>query len=153
MGVQLHSGVGNRMGSRVNARRVRRKGLMSEINVTPFVDVMLVLLIIFMVAAPLMVTGVTVDLPEASTSSIPGNDEPLNVGVKLNGDIYINTMPVALEELGPKLAAITDAKLKKQTRIFISGDKGVAYGRMTKVLAAITGAGFTKVSLVTETES
>ena len=150
MAMQLHSGVGNRMGRNPARRRQRRKGLMSEINVTPFVDVMLVLLIIFMVTAPLMTAGVVVDLPEADSEVLPGKDEPLNVGVTREGEVYINKLKVPLPELAAKLEAITDAKKKKETRIFISGDKAVNYGQMITVMSVINKAGFYKVSLVTE---
>ena len=141
------------VGSRLTGRPGRKKrnratGLMSEINVTPFVDVMLVLLIIFMVTAPLLTTGVKVDLPEATAEALPGQDEPLEITVKQNGDIYLQDTQIALNEIGPKLAAITQQK--SDTRIFVRGDKTVNYGRMITVISTINGAGFTKVGLVTE---
>ena len=120
----------------------------TEINVTPFVDVMLVLLIIFMVAAPMMTAGVTVDLPQTQASSLPGNDEPLNVSVKADGSIYIQTTQTSLEELGTKLQAILGEK--KETRIFVRGDTAIDYGKMMQVISAITMSGYSKVALVTE---
>ncbi len=156
MGVHLQQGGVKRRRSGVSAgRRRRHAALMGEINVTPMVDVMLVLLIVFMVAAPLMVSGVTVDLPEAKSDVLPGKDEPLNISVKKSGEIFINSNKESLKlsELVPKLSAITEVKLKKETRIFISGDKGVDYGRMVKVLAAISQAGYTKISLITEPDN
>ena len=150
MTIQMHGGVGGRMGSRANRRRTRKKGLMSEINVTPMVDVMLVLLVIFMVTAPMMVTGVQVDLPETSAQSMTADDEPLAVSVQKDGSIFINKMKVPLDELAPKLEAITAAKRKKETRIFVRGDKGTNYGSVITVLAHIHKAGFKKVGLETD---
>lgn len=129
-------------------RRSNRQAAFSEINVTPMVDVMLVLLVIFMVAAPMMTTGVTVDLPKTSASAVPGQDEPLSVSVTLDGKIYLQKTAVALNELQAKLTAI--AGEKKDTRIFVRGDKSVDYGRIMQVVGEINGAGFTKVALITE---
>lgn len=139
MGVQSSSGRRNRRG---------RRAVMSEINVTPFVDVMLVLLIIFMVTAPMLTAGVNVDLPETSAASLPGDDEPLTISVSNNGKIYIQETAVEMSELTSKLNAI--AKAKKETRIFVRGDKTVDYGRMMQVVSAINEGGFSKVGLVTE---
>lgn len=125
-----------------------RKQQFSEINVTPMVDVMLVLLIIFMVTAPMLTTGVTVDLPETSTSPINGEDEPLSVSVKNDGVVFIQDTEVKVEELGAKLEAITGQK--KETRIFVRGDKAVDYGTMMQVVSAINAAGFLKVALLTD---
>jgi len=134
-------------------RNGRRRGLnqadvMSEINVTPFVDVMLVLLIIFMVTAPLLTAGVQVDLPEASNNPLPGQDEPLSITVKKDGTVFIQNTKIKTSELVDKLDAIT--KRKKDTRIFVRGDKAAGYGNVIGVLSAISGAGYTKVGLVTE---
>lgn len=129
-------------------RRNRRGGHgFNDINVTPFVDVMLVLLIVFMVTAPMMTAGVTVDLPKTNATSLPGNDEPLNVSVKSDGSIFIQTSRTELDELGAKLQAILGEK--KETRIFVRGDTAIDYGQVMKVISEITGAGFSKVALVT----
>lgn len=129
-----------------DTRRYRRKGF-SDINVTPLVDVMLVLLIIFMITAPMLTAGVSVDLPESAASALPGQDEPINVSIKGGGKIYINDNPIALEALRSKLAAI--ASEKKDVRIFVRGDRSVDYGSIMRVVGEIGGAGYTKVALVT----
>ena len=131
--------------SRGNGRRARP---MSEINVTPFVDVMLVLLIVFMVTAPLLTVGVTVDLPKATSSPLPGQDEPLSVSVGENGQVYLQDSPLTVAELGPRLRAVTERK--PDARIFVRGDKVIDYGRVMEVVGAIHAAGFSKVALVTE---
>ena len=141
MGASLGSGGGRGRGS-------RRRGSFSDINVTPMVDVMLVLLIIFMVTAPMLTTGVAVDLPDTNAKALPGNDEPLEVSVTNSGEIYLKEDKITLEGLGPKLAAI--AGEKKDTRIFVRGDRNVDYGQVMKTVAEISNAGFTKVALVTE---
>ena len=121
---------------------------MSEINVTPMVDVMLVLLIVFMVTAPLLSTGVAVDLPEASSSPLPGQDEPLSVTVSPKGEIYLQDTVVALDELAPRLIAITQNN--PQARIFVRGDRAIDYGTVMAVVGTVNRAGFSKVALVTE---
>lgn len=126
----------------------RYKGGFNEINVTPFVDVMLVLLIIFMVAAPMMTTGVTVDLPKTKSSAVPGNDEPLSVSIKSDGTVFVQNSEVPLEELGPKLQAILGEKV--ETRIFVRGDTRIDYGRIMQVIGEINGAGYSKVALLTD---
>lgn len=131
------------------ARRNRR--VIHNINVTPFVDVMLVLLIIFMVTSPMLVTGISVELPTSSAAPIAGQDEPVVVSVDKNGRIYINTSQVLTADLVKKLRAIT--REKHDTTIFVRGDKSVDYGRVIKVMGVINSAGFSKVSLVTEAES
>ena len=133
-----------------SVRRGGRRGHaqpMSEINVTPFVDVMLVLLVIFMVTAPLLTVGVQVDLPKTSAASIPGQDEPLAVSVNADGQIYIQETETDLDSLGPRLMAITHSN--PDARIFVRGDKGINYGRVMEVMGAINGAGFRKVALIT----
>lgn len=138
--------------SRTGATRRKKPAggaaLMSEINVTPFVDVMLVLLIIFMVTAPLLTAGVQVDLPEASSPPLAGQDEPLEVSVSKKGEIFLQETKLELEELTPKLEAI--AGRKKDTRIFVRGDKAADYGKVIEVISTINNAGFTKVGLVTD---
>jgi biopolymer transport protein TolR len=121
---------------------------MSEINVTPFVDVMLVLLIIFMVTAPMLTAGVNVDLPQTSASGLEGKDEPLSVSIDKAGNIYLQETKIQLTELVVRLNAIT--KENKQVRIFVRGDRTVDYGRIMLVVGEINNAGFAKVSLVTE---
>lgn len=138
----MGAAIGPRKGGRNRHRPV------SDINVTPMVDVMLVLLIIFMVTAPLLTAGVQVDLPKTSAAPIKGDDQPLSVSIDSKGDIWIQETMVTLEELAPKLQAITAQK--PETRIFIRGDKGIDYGRVMEVMGHLGASGFTKVSLVTE---
>ncbi len=135
-------------GSRRGRRGTRNAGGFTEINVTPFVDVMLVLLIIFMVTAPMMTSGVTVDLPKAKSSALGGNDEPVSVTVKRDGSLYIQNTEVSLDELGPKLKAILGEKI--ETRIFVRGDTSVDYGAVMSAISEITSAGYTKVALLTD---
>ncbi|MBN8827166.1 MAG: protein TolR [Sphingobacteriia bacterium] len=133
----------------LSSKKKRKHGeLVSNINVTPFVDVMLVLLIIFMVTSPMLVSGVNVDLPETGESPIVGDDEPLSVTVDKEGSVYIQDSRVPFDELTTKLLAIT--KEKKDARIFVRGDKTVDYGRVMETVSAINNAGFTKVALVTQ---
>jgi biopolymer transport protein TolR len=126
----------------------RRAKPMSEINVTPFVDVMLVLLIVFMVTAPLLTVGVSVDLPQATSSPLPGQDEPLTVSVSSDGAIYLQESEITIDDLGPRLAAILETK--PETRIFVRGDKVIDYGRVMSVVGAIHDAGIARVALVTK---
>ena len=121
---------------------------MSEINVTPFVDVMLVLLIIFMVTAPLLTVGVQVDLPESAADSLPDDPEPLTVTINSKGEIFIQEHKVIFEKIVPKLLAI--AKNRTDTRIYVRGDKAINYGRVLEVMGTLSGAGFSKVALVSE---
>ncbi len=121
---------------------------MAEINVTPFVDVMLVLLVVFMVTAPLLTVGVEVDLPETNATGLPGDDEPLTVSIDAEGMVFLQELEVDLSELIPKLQAV--AAERPDLRIFVRGDKGVAYGRVMQVMGTINAAGFGEVGLVTE---
>jgi biopolymer transport protein TolR len=121
---------------------------MAEINVTPMVDVMLVLLIIFMVTSPLMVAGVQVDLPQTSSAPIAGQDEPISVTIDVNGNVYIQDTKIKKTELTDKLLAI--AGEKKDVRIFVRGDKAIDYGKVMEIVSAINSAGFSKVALLTE---
>jgi biopolymer transport protein TolR len=147
MGVSIKSGSG---GGRGRGRRARHAP-MSEINVTPMVDVMLVLLIIFMVAAPLLQTGVQVDLPEAKGTQLPQpKQDPLAVTVKVTGETYIGDTPVKLEDIAPKLKAI--AKNGYDELIYVRGDKGVPYGVVMKVMGRINAGGFKKLSFVLDEE-
>jgi biopolymer transport protein TolR len=123
---------------------------LAEINVVPLVDVMLVLLIIFMVAAPLLQVGVPIELPEAKGKQLQSSKEPLAITVKSDGTVYIGETQVPLDEVAPKLKAI--AKNGYDEQIFVRGDKGVAYGIVMRVMGRISAGGFHKVSLVTEVE-
>ena len=125
-----------------------RKEPMSEINVTPFVDVMLVLLIIFMVTAPLLTVGVQVDLPESAADSLPDDQEPLTISINSKGEIYIQEIKVGYEKIIPKLLAI--AKNRTDTRIYVRGDKSINYGRVLEIMGMLSGSGFTKVALISE---
>ena len=144
MAVKLGS---NGQAQRVPGKRIRYTP-MSEINVTPFVDVMLVLLIIFMVTAPLLTAGVPVDLPKASAQPIAEPVEPLVITVNKEGKIFLQQTEIELESLVPRLVAITSNK--PDTRIFIRGDRELAYGSVMQVMATTTSAGFTKVALITD---
>ena len=126
----------------------RRRPPMSEINVTPFVDVMLVLLVIFMITAPLLTVGVEVDLPETGSPPISGDDEPLSVTITRDGTTFLQETEVAVDELIPKLKAITERR--PDVRIFIRGDREIDYGRVMEVMGALNAAGFNNLALVTE---
>ena len=121
---------------------------MSEINVTPFVDVMLVLLIIFMVTAPLLTVGVPVDLPESSADSLPEDQEPLTLSINSKGEIFIQEYQVEYDKMVPKILAI--AKNRTDTRIYVRGDKTINYGRVLEIMGMLSGSGFTKVALISE---
>ena len=121
---------------------------MSEINVTPFVDVMLVLLVVFMITAPLLTVGVPVDLPKTAASRMVGQDEPLVITVGADGKVYIQDTEIELARLVPRLKAITENK--RDTRIFVRGDKAVAYGRVMHVMGTVNLAGFERVALITQ---
>jgi biopolymer transport protein TolR len=133
-------------------RRHSRRPVMAEINVTPMVDVMLVLLIIFMVSAPLLTVGVPLDLPQTQAKSLDQDREPLTVSVNVKGAVYLQNTEIAVEELVPKLKAITEARGGAEERIFVRGDKQVDYGTVMKVMGRISAAGFRRVALVTEIE-
>ena len=120
----------------------------SQINVTPFVDVMLVLLIVFMITAPLLTVGVLIDLPKTQAPVIEGQDEPLEVTVDSAGQVYVQELEVEIEQLVPRLIAITGRR--PDTRIFVRGDRAIDYGRVMEVMARINLAGYTKVALVAE---
>ncbi|WP_375412324.1 protein TolR [uncultured Bradyrhizobium sp.] len=133
-------------------RRGRRKAVMAEINVTPMVDVMLVLLIIFMVSAPLLTVGVPLDLPQTQAKSLDQDKNPLTLSVNLKGQVFLNDSEIGIEELVPKLKAITEARAGMDERIFVRGDKKVDYGTVMKVMGRLSQAGFRRVALVTEVE-
>lgn len=135
-------------GAGARSRRGHGRSPMSDINVTPMVDVMLVLLIIFMVTAPLLTVGVPVDLPKTNASTITGQDEPLVVSVNTTGNIFLQETEIELDDLAPRLRAIIQNK--PETRIFVRGDKAVSYGRVVEVMGTLTAAGFSRVALITE---
>jgi biopolymer transport protein TolR len=133
---------------RIQPGRRGRIRPMAEINVTPFVDVMLVLLIVFMVTAPLLTVGVPVDLPKTRAQALGQDREPLSVTVRRNGRIYLQNTVVSEEELVPKLTAISSNGYDQ--RIFVRADKSVDYGRVMEIMAMISSAGFTHIGLVTD---
>jgi len=124
----------------------------SNINVTPMVDVMLVLLIIFMVSAPLLTVGVPLDLPQTQAKSLEQDKTPLQLSVDIKGKVFINDTEVAMTELIPKLKAITDARGGLDERIFMRADKKADYGTVARVMGQLSGAGFKRLALVTEVE-
>lgn len=128
-----------------------RTRVIAEINVTPLVDVMLVLLIIFMIAAPLLTVGVAVDLPKTAAKPIPDEGEPLTVTVTADGTIYVQDTAVDLDSLVPRLKAIATAGYNQ--RIYIRGDQSRSYGDIMKVMGLIDAAGFKQIGLVTDTET
>ncbi len=128
-------------------RRRRRSHVMSDINVTPLVDVMLVLLIVFMVSAPLLTVGVPIDLPQSRAKPMEGDTEPITVSVKPDGQIYLQETPVTAEELVPKLQAI--AREGYDERIYVRGDKSSDYGTIMQVMGRLSAAGFRRIGLVT----
>ena len=120
---------------------------MSEINVTPFVDVMLVLLIVFMVTAPLLTVGIPVDLPEIKASALTDQKDPIEITVKLDGSVYLSESVVKVKNLIPRLNAITDQN--NEARIYVRGDRAVAYGRVIEIMSIINSARYSKVALIT----
>ena len=129
-----------------------RRGVMAEINVTPMVDVMLVLLIIFMVSAPLLTVGVPIDLPQTQAKSLEQDKEPLTISVNEKGQVFLQNTEIDVDGLLPKLQAIAQTRGGTDARIYVRGDKKVDYGTMMKVMGRLSGAGFHKVALVTEFE-
>jgi biopolymer transport protein TolR len=146
MGMSMAAG---RKGGR-RRRGVPRYGAMADINMTPFIDIMLVLLIIFMVAAPLLATGVAVDLPQTKAGPLNIDQKPISIALNDQGQLFLMDAPVGNDELISKLQGI--AKEGFDERIYLRADKGILYGRVAEVMAALTAAGYKKVALVTETE-
>jgi biopolymer transport protein TolR len=142
----------NMAGSSGGRRRGRRKPVLAEINVTPMVDVMLVLLIIFMVSAPLLTVGVPLDLPQTQAKSLEQDKTPLQLSVNTQGKVFINDTEVAMADLIPKLKAITDARGGTDERIYMRADKKADYGTVAKVMGQLSGAGFKRLALVTEVD-
>ena len=132
--------------------RRRRRMVMSEINVTPMVDVMLVLLIVFMVSAPLLTVGVPIDLPQSQAKSLDQDKEPLTLSVNEKGQVFLQENEIPINELVPKLKAIAEARGGTDARIYVRGDKKVDYGTVMRVMGRLSSAGFHRVALVTEFE-
>ncbi|KQU50126.1 hypothetical protein ASG72_19220 [Bosea sp. Leaf344] len=145
MGMSAASGAksGGRRG-----RRGRRHGAIAEINMTPFIDVMLVLLIIFMVAAPLIATGVPIDLPQTGAKPINVDQKPITVAIDAKGQIFLQDQATLEPDLVGKLQTLTGQGYEQ--RIYVRGDRMVDYGRVASVMSTITSAGFKKVALVTD---
>ena len=144
MSVGGSGGGGGRRGGR---RRRRSTGIMSEINVTPFVDVILVLLIIFMVSAPMLTSGVPIDLPESQAKPLSADKDPISITIDPTGKIFLQETEVPLDEIVPKLKAI--AATGYDERIFVRGDKSSNYGAIMQVMGLISGAGYRNIGLVT----
>jgi len=136
----------------IGRRRRHRQRVMSEINVTPMVDVMLVLLIIFMVSAPLLTVGVPIDLPQSQAKSLEQDKEPLTLSVNDKDQVFLQNAEISVDDLIPKLQAVAQARGGTEARIYVRGDKKVAYGTMMRVMGRLSAAGFHKVALVTEFE-
>lgn len=133
---------------RIKRKFVTHQNLLAEINITPLVDVMLVLLIVFMVTSPMLISGVDINLPKTSTNPISGQDEPLTISVDKHGKIFLVDTEIKLEKLVAKLELIVQQK--SDTQIFIRGDNDVDYGNVMQVISEITKAGFHKIVLVTQ---
>ena len=137
------------MGKRLNGARYRP---MADINVTPLVDVMLVLLVVFMVTAPLLTVGVPVDLPQTQAKSLDQDRAPLTLSVSLQGKVFLQNSEIPIEELIPKLKAVTDARGGYDERIYVRGDRKIDYGTVMRVMGRLSSAGFRRVALVTDVE-
>ncbi len=129
-------------------RRGRRMP-MAEINVTPMVDVMLVLLIIFMVTAPLLVTGVPVDLPDSKASALKSDEAPIQVSINAKGEVFVDEMKIAPDQLSAKLAAIKGVRTD-EARVYVRADQGLGYGKVMAVVGEVSASGFKKVALVSQ---
>ena len=131
-------------------RRGRRsRGALSEINVTPLVDVMLVLLIIFMISAPLLTAGVPLELPKTEAAALQNQDEPITVSIRKDGHIFVGEKEIPFENLAPRLTAIAGSGYDKP--IFVRADGGATYSVVAQVMAGLSNAGFSKINLITET--
>lgn len=143
MAINLSSGSGSRRGRRTY-------GAKADMNLTPLIDIMVVLLIVFMVSAPLMTVTVPVDLPEVGKGAMAEGEEPLVISIDKDNNVYLQETKIKLEELIPRLQAVS---AQKQQRLFIRGDQGLSYGKIMDIMSQLTAAGFTKVALVAETGS
>lgn len=139
--------MGNAGGGGGRRRRAKRHMPVSEINVTPFVDVMLVLLIIFMVAAPLLTVGVPIDLPETQAKSLQPETQPITISVNQEGKVYIQESEIAVDDILVQLESI--AQNGYEERIYVRGDRAADYGTVMKIMARISSAGYKKIGLVT----
>ena len=128
----------------------KRHAQMSEINVTPFVDVMLVLLVVFMVTAPLLTVGVPIDLPNSKANNLPENNNPLSITINKEGKLYLQDEEIELNQLIARITVIFENR--KEDRIYVQGDEGVSYGRVMQVMGLLNANGFSRVALVTDTE-
>jgi biopolymer transport protein TolR len=128
-------------------KRARRFAPMSEINVTPFVDVMLVLLIVFMITAPLLTVGVPLEMPKTNAGAVNADTQPITISVDRDGRVYLQESEIAINEVTPKLRAISENRQGEETRIFVRGDRSVQYDLVARVLADISAAGFRKITL------
>jgi len=137
-------------GGKRRRRRGRRGGPINEINMTPFIDVVLVLLIIFMVAAPMMTVGVPLDLPQSKAAPLNSDVKPVTISIRQTGQVFLGEDELTDDTIIPKL--LETAKTGTEERVFVRGDKRVDYGRVAQVMAIVTGGGFKKVALVTEPE-
>ena len=136
----------------VSGKRGGRRAPMAEINVTPLVDVMLVLLIIFMITAPLLVSGVPVDLPDSKAGALKQDTKPIQVSVRKSGETFIDEQAVPADTLGAKLKAIAEARADDEPRVYVRADAALDYGRVMAVVGEVNAAGFKKVALVSEAE-
>ena len=151
MAINMNSHQNGTSRTRCTRHSRRHQAPMSEINVTPMVDVMLVLLIVFMVAAPLLTVGVPVNLPKTGAKPLTGDNEPLAITVKTDGKVFLQDTAIETSNLVSKLRAISETGYEE--RIYVRGDKDVAYGDVADVVARINAAGFSKVALVTDLKS
>jgi biopolymer transport protein TolR len=135
-------------GSAVSGRHYKRVAQISQINVTPMVDVMLVLLVVFMITAPLLTVGVPIDLPKTEAGRIVGQDEPLVISMNGAGKLFLQDTEITLDQLVPRLLAISQNK--RDTRIFLRADQTIPYGQVMQVMGAMNQAGFSRVALITE---
>ena len=136
----------------IGRRKRQRQRVMSDINVTPMVDVMLVLLIIFMISAPLLTVGVPIDLPQTQAKSLDNDKEPLTISVTDKDQIFLQNAEIPVDDLVAKLQAVAQARGGTEARIYVRGDKKVDYGTMMRVMGRLSAAGFHRVALVTEFE-
>lgn len=142
--MQMHGMGGRSRGTGFSKRHKQ----MSEINVTPFVDVMLVLLVVFMVTAPLLTVGVPIDLPNSQANNLPENNTPLSITIDQDGDIYLQDEKVELNQLIARISVIFENR--KEDRIYVHGDQAVSYGRVMEVMGMLNGNGFSRVAMVTD---
>jgi biopolymer transport protein TolR len=138
--------------SSAGRHRGRRRAVMSEINVTPFVDVMLVLLIIFMVSAPLLTVGVPVNLPQSQAKSLSQSPDPVTVTINAQGEIYLQDAKISVDDLLQKLKAVTDARGGVSAHVYVKADRDLKYGMVMRLLGRLNAAGYTSVELVTDVD-